>query len=86
MEHDDLRDASRTRSDQKFLNDPDIPERNKDSVRGWFKEKYLDPSVQRVKENSERWKQNQTVERSILSIRIRYIEERKRTRQTKDIA
>jgi hypothetical protein len=48
---------------KKFLNDPDIPERNKDSVRGWFKEKYLDPSVQRVKENSERWKQNQTVER-----------------------
>ena len=48
---------------KKFLNDPDIPERNKDSVRGWFKEKYLDPSVQMVKENSERWKQNQTVER-----------------------
>ena len=48
---------------KKLLNDPDIPERNKDSVRGWFKEKYLDPSVQRVKENSERWKQNQTVER-----------------------
>ena len=48
---------------KKFLNDPDLPERNKDSVRGWFKEKYLDPSVQRVKENSERWKQNQTVER-----------------------
>jgi hypothetical protein len=48
---------------KKFLNDPDIPERNKDSVRGWFKEKYLDPSVQRVKENTERWKKNQTVER-----------------------
>ena len=48
---------------KKFLKDPDIPERNKDSVRRWFKEKYLDPSVQRVKENSERWKQNQTVER-----------------------
>ena len=48
---------------KKFLNDPDIPERNKDSVRGWFKEKYLDPSVQRVKENSVRWKQNQTVVR-----------------------
>jgi hypothetical protein len=47
----------------KLLADPDIPDRRKVEFRRWWETKYVSDPVRQVKENTERWKKNQTVER-----------------------
>ena len=47
----------------KLFADPHIPDRRKVEYRRWWEKKYVSDPVRQVKENTERWKKNQTVER-----------------------